>query len=110
MLSRRWSRWLRRRYADPTFAYHGAAHVGLLWLRHLAHGDAADDVGAALGIMFHDAVYQPGGASSKSSGNLKHHQLVEGVFAPRVGHGNPRPVHLAKHSQLVGPGDAGKAR
>lgn len=66
MLPRRWARWLRRRYADPTFAYHGAAHVGLLWLRHLAHGGAADDLGTALAIMFHDAVYQPGAADNET--------------------------------------------
>ena len=61
----RWTRRLRRRYADPALGYHGAAHVGLLWLRHLAHGGAADDHGTALAIMFHDAVYQPGAADNE---------------------------------------------
>ena len=50
---------LRRRYDDPRLPYHNAVHVGLLWLRHLAHGGDADDLGMALAILFHDAVYQP---------------------------------------------------
>src|SRR3954468_18522534 len=55
-----WAGRLARRYRDPSLPYHGAAHVGLLWLRHIAHGGAADDIGIALAIMFHDAVYRPG--------------------------------------------------
>lgn len=58
-VSRNAIRRLRRRYADPALPYHNAVHVGLLWLRHLAHGGDADDVGIALAIMFHDAVYHP---------------------------------------------------
>lgn len=50
---------LRRRYEEPHRAYHDAAHVGLLWLRHLMHGGDAGDRGMALAILFHDAVYEP---------------------------------------------------
>lgn len=48
-----------RRYAEPHRAYHDAAHVGLLWLRHLLHGGDAGDRAMALAILFHDAVYDP---------------------------------------------------
>ena len=54
-----WAERLRLRYRNARLRYHGAAHVGLLWLRHVAHGGAADDLGIALAIMFHDAVYEP---------------------------------------------------
>jgi len=54
-----WAERLRGRYGNARLPYHGAAHVGLLWLRHIAHGGAADDLGIALAIMFHDAVYEP---------------------------------------------------
>ncbi len=64
-LPRRWTQRLAQRYADPTLAYHSAAHVGLLWLRHLAHGGDPDDEGMALAIMFHDAVYRPGAADNE---------------------------------------------
>ncbi|WP_198373213.1 hypothetical protein [Roseomonas rosulenta] len=50
---------LRRRYAEPHRAYHDAAHVGLLWLRHLLHGGDPADRDLALAILFHDAVYDP---------------------------------------------------
>jgi len=50
---------LRRRYDEPHRAYHDAAHVGLLWLRHLMHGGDPGDRGLALAILFHDAVYDP---------------------------------------------------
>ncbi len=50
---------LRRRYAEPHRAYHDAAHVGLLWLRHLLHGGDPADRDLALAILFHDVVYDP---------------------------------------------------
>lgn len=50
---------LRARYAEPHRAYHNGAHVGLMWLRHLAHGGDAGDRDMALAILFHDAVYEP---------------------------------------------------
>lgn len=65
-LSGHWVRWLGRRYADPALPYHGGAHVGLLWLRHLLHGGAADDRGMALAILFHDAAYQAGVAGNEA--------------------------------------------
>lgn len=48
-----------QRYAEPHRAYHGTAHVGLLWLRHLMHGGDAGDRDLALAILFHDVVYDP---------------------------------------------------
>lgn len=59
-LRRPWPGRLWRRYADPALPYHDAAHIGLLWLRHLAHGGTADDRGMALAILFHDAVLTDG--------------------------------------------------
>lgn len=50
---------LRDRYAEPHRGYHDAAHVGLLWLRHLMHGGDPGDRDLALAILFHDAVYDP---------------------------------------------------
>lgn len=50
---------LRRRYGEPHRAYHDAAHVGLLWLRHLLHGGDPGDRDFALALLFHDAVYDP---------------------------------------------------
>ncbi len=50
---------LRRRHAEAHRAYHDAAHVGLLWLRHLLHGGDPGDRDLALAILFHDAVYHP---------------------------------------------------
>lgn len=50
---------LRRRHGEPHRAYHDAAHVGLLWLRHLLHGGDPGDRDMALAILFHDAVYEP---------------------------------------------------
>lgn len=50
---------IARRHAEPHRAYHDAAHVGLLWLRHLLHGGDAGDRDLALAILFHDAVYDP---------------------------------------------------
>ena len=50
---------LHRRHAEPHRAYHDAAHVGLLWLRHLMHGGDPADRDLALAILFHDAVYDP---------------------------------------------------
>ena len=50
---------VRRRYAEPHRAYHDAAHVGLLWLRHLMHGGDPGDRDMALAILFHDVVYEP---------------------------------------------------
>lgn len=50
---------LRARYGEPHRGYHNAAHVGLLWLRHLLHGGKRADRGLALAILFHDAIYDP---------------------------------------------------
>lgn len=50
---------LRARYAEPHRFYHNAAHVGLLWLRHLGHGGDRGDLSLARAILFHDAVYDP---------------------------------------------------
>lgn len=50
---------LRARHAEPHRAYHDAAHVGLLWLRHLMLGGDPGDRDLALAILFHDAVYEP---------------------------------------------------
>jgi predicted metal-dependent HD superfamily phosphohydrolase len=50
---------LHRRHAEPHRGYHDAAHVGLLWLRHLMHGGDPADRDMALAILFHDAVYDP---------------------------------------------------
>lgn len=50
---------LHRRHAEPHRAYHDAAHVGLLWLRHLMHGGDPADRDLALAILFHDSVYDP---------------------------------------------------
>lgn len=57
---------LRRRYAEPHRAYHDAAHVGLLWLRHLLHGGDAGDRDLALAILFHDAIYEPLGRDNEA--------------------------------------------
>lgn len=65
-LSGHWVRWLARRYADPALPYHGAAHVGLLWLRHLLHEGVADERGMALALLFHDAVYRAGAADNEA--------------------------------------------
>lgn len=48
-----------QRYGEPHRAYHDAAHVGLLWLRHLMHEGDAGDRDFALAILFHDVVYDP---------------------------------------------------
>ena len=50
---------LSRRHAEPHRAFHDAAHVGLMWLRHLTHGGDPADRAMALAILFHDAVYEP---------------------------------------------------
>lgn len=50
---------LRTRYGEPHRAYHNAAHVGLLWLRHLGHGGDRGDLALARAILFHDAIYDP---------------------------------------------------
>ncbi|MBR0649841.1 metal-dependent phosphohydrolase [Roseomonas terrae] len=50
---------LRRRHAEPHRGYHDAAHVGLLWLRHLMHGGDPADRDLARAILFHDAIYEP---------------------------------------------------
>lgn len=57
---------LSRRHAEPHRAYHDAAHVGLLWLRHLMHGGDPADRGMALAILFHDAVYEPMAADNEA--------------------------------------------
>jgi predicted metal-dependent HD superfamily phosphohydrolase len=57
---------LRRRYGEPHRAYHDAAHVGLLWLRHLLHGGDAGDRDLALAILFHDAIYEPLGRDNEA--------------------------------------------
>ena len=79
-LPEQWPRWLRRRYADPALPYHDAAHVGLLWLRFLAHGGAPDDRGMALAVLFHDAVYVPGGTGNEArSAALMHDAAGKGA-------------------------------
>lgn len=50
---------VRHRYGEAHRAYHDAAHVGLLWLRHLMHGGDPGDRDMALAILFHDVVYEP---------------------------------------------------
>ena len=50
---------LRDRYDEPHRGYHDAAHVGLMWLRHLMHGGDPGDRDMALAILFHDAIYDP---------------------------------------------------
>ena len=50
---------LRARYGEAHRAYHNAAHVGLLWLRHLGHGGDRGDRGFARALLFHDAIYDP---------------------------------------------------
>lgn len=55
-----------RRYAEPHRAYHDAAHVGLLWLRHLMHGGDAGDRDLALAILFHDVVYDPAATDNEA--------------------------------------------
>lgn len=54
---------LRARLAEPTRAYHGTAHVALLWQRHRAYGAglvvqrAPWDTWLACAIAYHDAIY-----------------------------------------------------
>lgn len=54
---------LRQRLAEPSRHYHGAAHVALLWQRHLRHGAGLRVEAApwhtwlACAIAYHDAVY-----------------------------------------------------
>ncbi len=72
---------LRRRYDEPHRAYHDAAHVGLLWLRHLMHGGDPADRGLALAILFHDAVYDPLSQSNEAESAALVAKLVPGDTA-----------------------------
>lgn len=72
---------LRRRYDEPHRAYHDAAHVGLLWLRHLMHGGDPADRGLALAILFHDAVYDPLSRSNEAESAALVAKLVPGDTA-----------------------------
>lgn len=69
---------LRRRHAEPHRAYHDAAHVGLLWLRHLLHGGDPGDRDLALAILFHDAVYEPLAADNEAQSAALLAALVPG--------------------------------
>lgn len=69
---------LRHRYAEPHRAYHDAAHVGLLWLRHLMHGGDPGDRDMALAILFHDAVYEPLAQDNEAQSAALAAQLVRG--------------------------------
>lgn len=72
---------LRRRYDESHRAYHDAAHVGLLWLRHLMHGGDPADRGLALAILFHDAVYDPLSRSNEAESAALVAKLVPGDTA-----------------------------
>lgn len=53
---------LRGRLAEPARHYHGAAHVALLWERHLRHGagvvrEAPWHQWLACAVAYHDAIY-----------------------------------------------------
>lgn len=72
---------LRRRYDEAHRAYHDAAHVGLLWLRHLMHGGDPADRGLALAILFHDAVYDPLSRSNEAESAALVAKLVPGDTA-----------------------------
>lgn len=69
------------RYAEPHRVYHDAGHVGLLWLRYLAHGGAPDDRGTALAIAFHDAVHQPGARDNEARSAALLPAWADGVAA-----------------------------
>ncbi len=72
---------LRRRYGEPHRAYHDAAHVGLLWLRHLLHGGDAGDRDFALALLFHDAIYDPMAKDNEEASAALLAQLVPGDTA-----------------------------
>lgn len=61
---------LRTRYGEPHRGYHNAAHVGLLWLRHLGHGGDRGDGGLARAILFHDAIYDPRASDNEEQSAL----------------------------------------
>lgn len=71
---------LLRRHTEPHRGYHDAAHVGLLWLRHLMHGGDSADRDMALAILFHDAVYEPLARDNEARS--------AGLFAEMVPHGS----------------------
>jgi predicted metal-dependent HD superfamily phosphohydrolase len=64
---------LRRRLCDPARAYHGRAHVALLWRRHRRFGRGLPvtaepwDTRLACAIAFHDAVWKPGGRDNEAA-------------------------------------------
>ncbi len=72
---------LRRRHAEPHRNYHDAAHVGLLWLRHLLHGGDPGDRELALAILFHDAVYEPMSKDNEARSAALLAELVPGDTA-----------------------------
>jgi predicted metal-dependent HD superfamily phosphohydrolase len=72
---------IARRHAEPHRGYHDAAHVGLLWLRHLLHGGDAGDRGMALAILFHDAIYDPLAADNEERSAALLARLVPGDTA-----------------------------
>lgn len=69
---------LRCRYDEPHRAYHDAAHVGLMWLRHLMHGGDPGDRDMALAILFHDVVYEPLAHDNEARSAALAAQLVRG--------------------------------
>jgi predicted metal-dependent HD superfamily phosphohydrolase len=69
---------LRHRYDEPQRAYHDAAHVGLMWLRHLMHGGDPGDRDMALAILFHDAVYEPLAQDNEARSAALAAELVRG--------------------------------
>ncbi|MEO3472390.1 hypothetical protein AAFN86_11020 [Roseomonas sp. CAU 1739] len=80
-LSARATAELRRRHAEAQRAYHDAAHVGLLWLRHLMHGGDPGDRDLSLAILFHDAVYDPGARDNEARSAELCAALVPGASA-----------------------------
>lgn len=96
---------LRRRYTEPLRGYHNAAHVGLLWLRHLGHGGDAGDSGLARAILCHDAIYDPRGRDNEARSAELCARLMPGdpwaeeairATADHVGYagGDPRVMRL----------------
>jgi predicted metal-dependent HD superfamily phosphohydrolase len=69
---------LHRCYSEPHRAYHDAAHVGLMWLRHLMHRGDPGDRDMALAILFHDAVYDPLARDNEARSAALAAELVRG--------------------------------